>query len=213
MYRKPWIWTLLVLAAGIAAQVAASEGEVTESFFIDLSADPIALTHNGDMVTGVAPPGISLLTEPRVRNGIALLTKLRNADNEVIGFASELETFPAGADLLHDSEVVLDTNWTLMIPGRGSLYLHQQQTSISGELESKIMRRSRESDEPWRGEWVVTTTVGPRADGYGVLVGGAGEFEDVTGRFQVIVTFTGFEPEEEILVGRVEFRLFMHPPR
>jgi len=199
----------LILAAGLAARLAVGAGERVESFFIELPADGIAVTHGGQIPLGAGPPGISMLEEAGIDNGLALLTKLRDASDEVIGFASELETFPEGADVIHDSAVVWDTDWTLMIPGRGSLYLRQQE--ISGELGSKVIIPTQRSGEPWRGEWHVTTTVGPRADGYGVIVGGAGEFEGVTGRFLESITLTGFQPEG-ILIGRVEIRLFMQRP-
>jgi hypothetical protein len=64
----------------------------------------------------------------------------------------------------------------------------------------------QETGEAWRGEWTVTTTAGPRPDGSGVIVGGAGEFAGAAGKFVEIVTLTGFEPGG-IMVGRVELRL------
>jgi hypothetical protein len=71
--------------------------------------------------------------------------------------------------------VVWDTDWTLVIPGRGTLYLRQKEI------------------------------------GWGEIVGGAGEFAGVTGRFLEIDTLTGFHPGG-IMMGRVEFRLEMRRP-
>ncbi len=175
----------------------------TESFFAELPGDGIAITHGGDAGLATGPPGIALLQEERVRHGLALLAKLRDKDNVVIGFASELESFPAGADMLKE-DVVWDTSWTLMIPGRGSLYLSQQEHS--GELGAKVIIPVRETGEAWRGEWTVMTTVGPRPDGYGIITGGSGEFAGASGRFAEIDTLTGFEPGG-IMIGRVELRL------
>jgi hypothetical protein len=97
-----------------------------------------------------------------------------------------------------------------MIPGRGSLYLRQQEHS--GELGPKVVNPALETGEPWRGRWTTTTTVGPRPDRRGVIVGGAGEFEGVTGSFVEIVTLTGFELPG-VLIGRLELRLSMTRPR
>lgn len=197
---------VLGLAACSGAALAAGAVGRSESFFIELPADGIAVTHGGTMALAAGPPGIALLAEPRVRDGLALITKLRDASGEVVGFASELEVFPPGADMMRD--IVWDTDWTLVIPGRGTLYLRQQEHS--GELGPKVVGPTRETGEPWRGEWTVTTTAGPRADGRGVVVGGAGEFEGAGGTFVEIVTLTGFELPG-VLIGRVELRLELDP--
>jgi hypothetical protein len=194
---------LLLACAGYTGE----PGKGTESFFVELPADGLAMTHGGDVALASGPPGIAVLQETKISNGFALLAKVRDADNEVIGFASELESFPAGVDMLREN-VVWDTSWTLMIPGRGSLYLHEQEQS--GELGAKIIIPVQESGEAWRGDWTVTTTVGPRPDGYGTIVGGFGEFEGAKGKFQEIVTLTGFEPAG-IMIGQVELRLTFDP--
>jgi len=205
LYMKLLSIIVILMASGTG--YTAEPGSATESFYIDLPADGIAITHGGDMALAPGPPGIALLQETQIKNGLALLAKLRDVNSVVIGFASELETFPEGADLLSEG-VVWDTDWTLMIPGRGSLYLSQQEHS--GELGAKVVIPVRETGEAWRGEWTVTTTVGPRPDGYGVIVGGAGEFAGAAGKFLEIVTLTGFEPGG-IMVGRVELRLTFNP--
>ena len=178
-----------------------------EQIVIGLPTDGIAMTHGGDVALASGPPGIAVLQEPKISNGFALLAKVRDANNEVVGLASELEIFPAGVDMLREN-VVWDTSWTLMIPGRGSLYLHEQEHS--GELGTKIIIPVQESGEAWHGDWTVTTTVGPRADGYGMIVGGFGEFEGASGKFQEIVSLTGFEPAG-IMLGQVELRLVFDP--
>jgi len=197
-----WI-AVFALSLNANAALASESGRSSESFFIELPADGIAMTHGGDMALGAGPPGIPFLKEDRINGGLALLSKVRGAGGEVIGFASELETFPKGANLM-EPNVVWDTDWTLMIPGRGSLYLRQQETS--GELGAKVVIPTQESGVGWRGNWVVTTTVGPRSDGRGVIVGGAGEFEGARGSFVEIVTLTGFDLPG-ILIGTVELRL------
>jgi len=197
-------FAMLMLAC---TSYADEPGSRTESFFVKLPVDGLAMTHGGDVALASGPPGIATLQEPKISNGFALLAKVRDANDEVVGFASELESFPAGVDMLREN-VVWNTSWTLMIPGRGSLYLHEQEQS--GELGSKVIIPVQESGEAWHGDWTVTTTVGPRANGYGVIVGGFGEFEGASGKFQEIVTLTGFEPAG-IMLGQVELRLVFDP--
>ncbi len=193
---RTWVLALACLPGALAA------GQSSESFFMELPADGIAVSHGGEFGLAAGPPGIAMLSEPRVRNGLALLVKLRDANDQIVGFASELEVFPPGADFMRD--IVWDTDWTLVIPGRGTLYLRQQEHS--GELGPKVIAPTEASGEPWRGQWTVTTTVGPRADGRGVIVGGAGEFQGAGGSFVETVTLTGYELPG-VMHGRVELRL------
>src|SRR5438094_251288 len=104
-----------------------------ESFFIDIPNHGVAVTHSGKMLLAAGPPGIALFSEEKIQNSLAVLMKVRNAAGEVIGFATELEVFPAGANMI-ESDVVWDTDWTVVIPGRGAFFLHQQERS--GELDS-----------------------------------------------------------------------------
>jgi hypothetical protein len=148
-----------------------------------------------------------LLQEPGIDNGLALLVKLRGPDGQVLGFASELEAFPANADPLHEN-VNWETDWTLVIPARGSLHLHEQEHS--GEVGPKIINPVLETGTAWHGTFIETTTVGPRPDGNGVIVGGTGEFAGAVGTFVEIVTLTGFE-SPGVMIGRVELRITFDP--
>jgi hypothetical protein len=202
--------SLAAVLLSASALPARGEDMVTESFFLDLPTDGIAVTHDGKKGLGTGPPGIALLAEPALADSLALLVKLRDAQGNVVGFASELEVFPAGRNPVLEDNVVWDTDWTLVIPGRGTLYLRQKE--ISHELGSRIIRPVEASGKPWEGEWTVTTTVGPRADGWGEIVGGAGEFAGVTGRFLEIDTLTGFQPGG-VMIGHMELRLEIRHPR
>jgi len=146
----------------------------TETFIARVPEDAIAVTHGGGLFLGMGPPGIAPLEEPRIRDALALLLKIRNTEGEVIGFASELETFPANADLM-EPDTVWDTDWTLMIPGRGSLCLRQQE--IAGPLGADVVGPARAAGGVWEGHWRVKTTHGPLPGGRGRIAGGAGEFE------------------------------------
>jgi hypothetical protein len=122
------------------------------------------------------PPGIEVFFEPRLQNGVAILAKVRDAGGEVIGFASELEE----VNLL---TAVTNTVWTLYLPGRGVLFLSQQEDLApllaivfdmfqTGDLE-------RSFDPPLE----LVDTIGA-----GVIVGGTGEFEKAKGTFRELAT-------------------------
>ncbi|MGH7806374.1 MAG: hypothetical protein ACREQJ_18640, partial [Candidatus Binatia bacterium] len=148
---------------------AAENGDVVESFFLESPKDGIAVTHSGKMPLGVFPPGAGRFEEPAIERGFALLAKVRNAGGEVVGIAAELEVHPERGNILTD-DVVWKTDWTVVLPGRGVLFLHQEEHS--GELGPKVLKPVLETGKAWEGDWTVQTTSGPGPGGRGIVVGG-----------------------------------------
>jgi hypothetical protein len=178
------------------------DGRLVESFYIDLTKDGVAVTHGGGFPLGLFPQGIARLEEPGVRGGLGILTKVRDRRGDVIGFAAELEVHPEGNVLQDDLE--WSTDWVVVIPGRGTLYLHERERS--GELGPKVIGPALASGRAWTGDWTVQTTSGPGPGGRGLVLGGTHDFEGAKGNFVEVVRLTGFLPEG-VLVGALELRL------
>jgi len=180
--------------------------ERTESFFVDLPAQGVTLTHGGRIGLQPSPPGIATFHEPNLKNSLALLVKIRNAEGTVVGFASELEVFPEPSEAVQglENDAKWQTDWTLVIPGRGGLFLHQQEHTGAG---APMFQHVAETGTDWVGDITITTSAGPRDDGRGVIVGGWGEFENVRGSFLEIDHFTRYTVAGN-LIGSIEVRLF-----
>lgn len=185
-----------------------SRGERIESFVIEVPGDGIAVTNSGKLALAPFPPGIALFTEPRIEKSLAVLAKVRDSSGEVIGYASELEVFTETD--LSKGDVVWNTDWTVVIPARGALFLHQQEHS--GELFPKVIAPTVQSGEDWVGDWTVLTTVGPQPDGRGAVVGGTGEFEGARGSFVEIDRVTRFTPKGE-MTATVRLETAIEVPR
>lgn len=184
------------IADGVQQQ-AVKETAATLSYFFELPADNLAFTGGQKLSFARFPEGIPVMNDPKISNGLAVLVKLRDEHGEVIGFASELEVFPdQGQAGFGSQNVVWDTVWTLMIPGRGSLYLEQQEHS--GDLARTTIAHARESGQDWVGEQSMTTTVGPNFDGTGAVRGGSGEFKEARGHFVEIVNMHRVTPDGEM---------------
>ncbi|MBI1732037.1 MAG: hypothetical protein HYR49_04625 [Gammaproteobacteria bacterium] len=179
-----------------------ADGSRTEIFHFSLPQDGIAVTHGGHVPLPAAPPGVPVFSKDALKRGFALLVRLRNAEGRVIGMAAELEVHPEGDMLATD--LAWDTDWILVLPGRGMLVLHQQEHS--GELGPKVINPTLASGQDWIGDWTVQTTVGPGAGRRGVILGGSGEFTDSGGSFVEIDRLTRFSLTTG-LSGRVELRL------
>lgn len=177
-------------------------GRVVESFFSRAPEDALTLTHSGKPPFAVFPSRVALLSEPVVERGLALIVRVRNAAEEVIGYASELEVHPAGKAFADD--IVWDTDWTVVIPGRGALFLHQKEHS--GELGSKALKPMLATRQEWRGDVTAQTTVGPQSDGRGTIIGGTGDFAGAAGSFVEIDHITRLTPQGAI-EGDFELRV------
>jgi hypothetical protein len=175
--------------------LAAFAPEATESWFLDVPGHEVALTHGGRVPTPMLPAGIAALSEPGVRNGLALVAKIRDAKGEVVGFASELEALSSETSL-RDARIRTDTFWTLALPGRGTLFLHE--TEDNWRLATRIVLPAVLSRRDWRGDWTNVNSVGPRGDGRGAVVGGTGEFEGARGSFLEIGRLRRFTPRGEM---------------
>ncbi len=121
---------------------------------------------------------------------------------QIVGFAAELEVHPEGDMLAEDLQ--WDTDWILVLPGRGVLILYQQEHS--GELGPRVVNPTFASGRDWVGDWTVQTTVGPRTDGRGIVVGGTGEFEGASGSFVELDRITRFTADGGLL-GDFELRI------
>jgi hypothetical protein len=149
-------------------------------FFLDVPGHEVALTHGGLVPMAPFPPGIATLSEPNVRGGLLLVTKLRDATGDVIGFATELEALSPETSLAQ-GRIATDTFWTVVVPGRGTLFLHQ--TEDNWNLLTRIALPALLLRRDWTGDWTHVNSVGPRPDGRGAVVGGSGEFAGARGSF------------------------------
>lgn len=183
--------------------------ETVESFFSDIPAHCIAATHGGLYSIDPFPTGMPSLDHPNLKSGFALIAKIRDSEGKVIGFATELETLSPESNWLKGL-IMIDTYWSLIIPGRGSVHLYQTENIWKPEniwkLTKDIIVPALLSGKAWSGDWVNVNTLGPLPNGYGTIIGGSGEFGGVSGTFIEVGTFNGFSPEGQ-MIGVVELRL------
>jgi hypothetical protein len=147
-----------------------------ESFVIETSLDVLAVTHGGQLAIRPEPPGIALLDAAPVARQLALMAQIRDEAGKLVGIASELEIFPEN----EADKANWQTWWTLVIPGRGALYLRQIET-IADEHRSAF--EAAYAGQAWRGSAYGRSTVGPAENGHGVIDGGTGDFAGVRGTF------------------------------
>ena len=75
-----------------------------------------------------------------------------------------------------------------------------------------MIRHVRTTGKDWTGNWTVQTTVGPREDGRGIIVGGTGEFAGANGTFVEIDRVTRYTTDGAMM-GEFELRVARAPSR
>ena len=104
-------------------KTAPRPGERVESFFTHVPIDVIAITYNGSGFIAAVPPGILKLDDPGLENTVGILAKFRDKDGKIIGFGTQLELPTDTPD--GDAGIERATDWILVLPGRGKLYLSE----------------------------------------------------------------------------------------
>ncbi len=196
---------LLVLAIGAGAAedgAVADEGK-TVSVYLHAPDDLLAITHGEQVAIGLYPAGIKSLNNTPVDSTLVLVGKVRDRDGNIIGITSELEYFP---DLPLQADTPWDTYWTVVIPGRGSLFGYHRE-SLKKEIFD-VFEAARNTEGGWRGNLTKRNTVGPLPGERGVVVGGTGEFADATGWFVEIGYLSGVSQQGE-LRARLELRFYL----
>jgi hypothetical protein len=137
--------------------------------------DIFALTDGGFVFIDQIPEGIQTFVDTPADDLLLLATFIRDEAGAIVGIATEQEEFhrPLTPEGRHDAI------WTLLLGGRGSLIGHE--IEVSTEETRAFLKRIQAMDGPWSGEFVAHGTIGPAANGMGVVVGGTGEFAGARG--------------------------------
>lgn len=165
--------------------------------------DGLAVTHSGDKPLPLYPAGIGALSDPSINQGFILLTKLRNENGEVIGFTSEQEVVGSDSDLKLGL-LRTQSSWTLTIPGRGTIFLFEDEDQSEFLMKAGIPALTQGKE--WNEKWTFVTTAGPDASGRGVIVGGTSEFDGIMGTFTEVTHLSRFTRKGE-LFGTIELKL------
>ena len=175
---------LLLFAAGVVynpltsnrglSPLMVSNSEVMTLTFNPVASDSIAYTNNGDLPTHPYPDKVLQLWESPIRLTTTLVSLLRDARGQAVGmgvkFASRSE-----ATRLFYGEALVDSVWYLYLPGRGSLFVRQQE-NLFDYLRFVVVPAYRSPAGNWKGTWNGDTTAGPGALGTAEAIGGSGEF-------------------------------------
>lgn len=161
-----------------------------ERFRLLLPQDVISLATSSDpAIMANVPSETQKLPEANVRDGLALIVRIRDARERPIGFATELEAGHEASRLI-DGKIMTHTTWTVLIPGRGALFLYQVEDNWV--LFKRFILPGFLLGRPWHGRWNSLNTLGPSPEGYGEIIAGTGAFAGAKGHFVEFAELRGF---------------------
>jgi hypothetical protein len=182
-------------AAAVPLAPNGADGLVHETLYFRAPDDGVAATHDGRKPIRVFPPGITPLDDKALASAFVLVAKARNRDGEIVGFATEMEDVAPETDILR-GRMVMRSTWTVELPGRGTLFCDQVEDA--SEFARKVVMPAFLLGQTWDAPWTFVTTVGPGPQGRGVIVGGTGEFEGVSGHCVEVTHLRRFTPQGEM---------------
>jgi hypothetical protein len=148
-----------------------------ETFVLHLSNSPgfdgLNLTVGPGTFLTPFPVGTPYLTEPNIQSGFVATGKVRDTNDVVVGIASELEE-------LNLQTLDSFSNWTVTVPGRGTLF--GSQTENVGPLFAAIQQMVSQGvfEKTFDPPLEFVSTVGNS----GKIIGGTGEFAHANGRMK-----------------------------
>jgi hypothetical protein len=168
-----------------------------------MSEDVVFLTHGGGVRIAPVPAGAMTLSGPGGRDSLVVTTRLRNAQGEVIGVATQQEHFPNGKG----PQATWSSWWSIMVPGRGTLYAATTETVPPAHLAAF---RQAASGQTWSGSAPGQVTNGPRGDRLGEILAGTGVWTGARGTLAEHVTLQRLTADGRF-TGAMEVQLRLEP--
>jgi len=161
------------------AQNSLSPLSVTDNELISLNysavaADTLVYTNDGESQVMPHPTKVLQLWEPPIRRTVAMATVLADSRNQAVGIGIKFSSDSESTSILNGKAIV-DSVWHIYLPGRGSLFVEQNENYWS-YLREIVVPAYWSSGDNWRGIWSGNITSGPGALGTARVVGGSGAF-------------------------------------
>lgn len=154
--------------------VSVTDNDVLHLNFPAVASDLVVFTNDGESAIAPHPAKVLQLWERPIRKTEALATTLTDSQGQVVGIGVKFSSDSESTDVLN-GKLIVDSIWHVYLPGRGSLFIEQQENYWTFAREIVIPARWNSGDN-WRGNWNGNISSGPGALGTARVIGGSGEF-------------------------------------
>ncbi|NIL94832.1 MAG: hypothetical protein GTO71_10455 [Woeseiaceae bacterium] len=161
-------------ARNTLSPLSVSDNEIITFRYSAVAADALVFTNDGESQIKPNPPKVLQLWEPTVRLTNSMVTILRDSRNNPAAIGIKISSESEKTNIV-DGNVIVDSVWHIYVPGRGSLFVEQQE-NYWGYVREIVIPAYWSSGDSWRGNWTGNITSGPGALGTARVVGGSGVF-------------------------------------
>ncbi|MBL4617185.1 MAG: hypothetical protein JKY46_05775 [Robiginitomaculum sp.] len=204
MIKQGLISLFVAMLLGVIVVEIAHAKEPTVEYFTNIPADVISLTHGFANGIGLIPDNVKDLTNSPISNMLGLIVRIRDKDGNLVGLANELEAFPD--DKGFRPEISWKTDWTIRT-AHGSLYMYQTEQVPAAHFPAF---EAVAEGKDWSGSLPAQVTTGPHSTRRGIVVGGTGVYQGVSGTFVESVELQGLTTAGKIS-GILSLQIYLDP--
>ncbi len=154
--------------------LSVSDQEIISLGYSAVAADAIVYTNDGESRVHPHPAKAQPLWEAPIRRTDVFVTVLSDSRNNPAGIGIKFMSDSEETRIIN-GEVLVDSVWHIVMPGRGSLFVSQTE-NYWNFLREIVVPAYWSSGDSWKGSWLGNTTIGPGALGTARVSGGFGEF-------------------------------------
>lgn len=154
--------------------ISVTDNDVLHLTYPAVASSELVYTNDGESQVAPFPLKVQQLWELPIRQTDAMATELLDGRGQVVGIGLKFSSDSEDTDVLN-GRLLVDSVWHIYLPGRGSLFVEQQENYWSYVRDIVIPAR-RSSADNWRGNWIGNISAGPGALGTARVVGGSGLF-------------------------------------
>lgn len=156
-----------------------TDGVNLELLYGSQSGDALAYTNSGSSHWPRVPAAVADLWHPALVGVHVAVHPLQNGRGEPVGVGVKFFQLSEDTRLLR-GEVLVDSAWSVMLPGAGSLFVEQDE-NYWPFVRAVGLPAWLDGNKRWQGEFRSELTVGPRGTLEGVVVGASGVMRDRLG--------------------------------
>jgi hypothetical protein len=154
--------------------LSVSQNEVITLNYSAVAANSLVYTNDGESQVEPYPAKVLQLWEATIRRTNAMATVMKGSRNQPVAIGVKFSSDSESTDILNGRAIV-DSVWHIYMPGRGSLFIHQNE-NYWNYLREVVIPAYWSSGDNWRGLWNGQVTAGPGALATARVIGGSGEF-------------------------------------
>lgn len=158
--------------------LSVTDAEVIALSFDRVASDNIVLTNDGESQQQPHPEKVLQLWEAPIRKTTLMATVMRDARGQTAGIGIKFSSQSEDTRLL-EGKALVDSTWYIYLPGRGTLFVRQNENYWTF-LKEVAFPAYRSAADKWKGTWNGDVTAGPGALGTAAVTGGSGALEGLS---------------------------------